>query len=238
MKILGFIPARSGSKGISNKNIHLLCGQPLIYYTIQAALYSNINRCLVSTDSKEIAEISRNLGADVPFLRPTKLASDTAIIEDALEHALTHLWEQENYRPDLIVLLHPTTPLRTSNDIDRGIALLNSKNVDSVVSVSEPKEHPADMLRWNEKEHTVDFLLDNITPGMQQRQSYPKYHFLNGCVYVFTYTSFQENKSRFGKQILIYDIPQIRSIDIDTMDDLLMAEALVNSKVVKEKIKK
>lgn len=118
MEILGFIPAQGGSKGIPKKNLHELNGKPLILYTIKAALESKINRLIVSTDSKEIAEISRRYGAEVPFLRPKELAKDTSTIEEALFDVISRLEKNEGYRPELIVLLHPTSPLRQTKHIN------------------------------------------------------------------------------------------------------------------------
>ena len=223
MNILGFIPAREGSRGIPGKNIHPLAGKPLIDYTIQAALLSRITKLIVSTDSEEIADISKHFGAEAPFLRPKELAGDDSTIEEALAHALNELRRGWSYTPDIVVLLHPTTPLRTEKHIDESIELLMKNEVDSVVSVSEPMEHPADMVFWDENGN-MRFLLESIiTPGKSQRQSYPQCYFLNGVVYTFTYKSFVKCNSRFGKRSAPYFMAQIDSIDIDSIDDLYIA---------------
>lgn len=225
MEILGFIPARSGSKGIPKKNIYLLNGKPLIAYTIEEALKSKVNRLIVSTDSSEIAEVSKRYGAEVPFLRPTGLAQDLSVIEDSIMDALERLKRSEEYQPDMIVLLHPTTPMRTAKHIDESITLLLEKQADAVVSVSEPMEHPGDMVYWD-SQGKMHFLLDTDF-GKGQRQQYPKYFFLNGVVYVFTRENLLQNKSRFGKKTIPYVMRKIDSIDIDSMDDLLIAEAIL-----------
>ena len=227
MNILGFIPARGGSRGIPDKNIHPLAGKPLISYTIEAALLSRVTKVIVSTDSEEIAVISKNFGAEVPFLRPKELAGDDSTIEEALTHALNELGESGSYTPDIIVLMHPTTPLRTEKHIDDSIELLLKKQADSIVSVSEPMEHPAEMVYWD-KDKKMHFLLEDlIVPGKTQRQAYPKCYFLNGVVYTFTYESFCVTGNRFGKRNLPYVMRQIDSIDIDSMDDLYIAESIL-----------
>jgi CMP-N-acetylneuraminic acid synthetase len=230
MDILGFIPARGGSKGIPRKNIYPMAGKPLIAYSIEQALQSKISRTIVSTDSPEIAEIAQEWGADVPFLRPKSLAMDDSNIEDALQYTLQLLKEKENYEPDIIVLLHPTTPLRTSKHIDESIQLLLEKRADSVVSVSVPMEHPAEMVYWDDAGR-MQFLMEAyIMPGRTQRQQYPKCYFLNGVIYTFTGRSFKKMKSRFGERSIPYVIRQIDSIDIDSMDDMRIAEAILNQK--------
>ena len=227
MDILGFIPARGGSRGIPRKNIHPLAGKPLIDYTIQAALLSRINKVIVSTDSEEIADISKNFGAEVPFLRPKELAGDDSSIEKALAHALNKLGKSGSYTPDIIVLLHPTSPLRTEKHIDDSIELLLKKQADSIISVSEPMEHPADMVYWD-KDQKMHFLLEDlIVPGKTQRQCYPQCYFVNGAVYTFTLKSFETTGSRFGSKIVPYFMRQMESVDIDTMDDLYIAEAIL-----------
>ena len=225
MKILGFIPARGGSKGIPEKNIYPLNGKPLIAYTIEEALKSKVNRLIVSTDSSEIADVSRKYGAEVPFLRPAELAQNTSAIEDAMLDALEKMNRSDGYSPDLIVLLHPTSPLRTAKHIDESIELLLEKEADSIVSVSEPMEHPCDMVYWDSPGE-IKFLV-NTDPGRDQRQAYADYCFLNGAVYVFTRETLRQFKSRFGPKTYPYMMKQIDSIDVDSMDDLLIAEALL-----------
>jgi CMP-N-acetylneuraminic acid synthetase len=224
MEILGFIPARGGSRGIPKKNLYHVNGHPLIYYSIKTALESRINRLIVSTDSQEIAEVGLQFGAEVPFLRPKELAQDHSTIEDALMDALNRLGK-EKYHPDIIVLLHPITPFRRTQHINASIDLLIKNSADTVVSVSDPMEHPGDMVYWD-KEGQMKYLLD-IDHTKMQRQHYPKYYFHNGVVYVFTAKSFMENKDRFGSKVIPYQMRQIDSIDIDSMDDSEIAEAIL-----------
>ena len=230
METLGFIPARGNSKGIPKKNIRLLNGEPLISYTIKEAKKSGINRLIVSTDSPEIAEISQTFGAEVPFLRPADLSQDGSVIEDALLDVLKKLNEIEGYEPDVIVLLHPTSPLRKATHIDECIRLFKDNMVDSVVSVSEPTEHPAEMVYW-EDDGEIRFVSDLFFQERKtQRQGFPPLFFVNGAVYVFKYKSLIRKKSRFGEQTLPYVMRQIDSIDIDSMDDFLIAEAILQAR--------
>ena len=232
MEILGFIPARGGSKGIPGKNKRLLNGEPLISYTIKEAKKSKINRLIVSTDSPEIAEISRALGAEVPFLRPAEFSQDNSDIEDALLDVLEKLNETAGYLSDIIVLLHPTSPLRTATHIDECICLLKDNKADSVVSVSDPTEHPAEMVYW-EANGKMRFVSDLFFKERKtQRQAYPPFFFNNGAVYVFKYQNFIKQKSRFGEKTLPYVMRQIDSIDINSTDDFLIAEALLQARKI------
>ena len=126
MRVLGIIPARGGSKGLPGKNIKLLNGIPLIAYTIKEALNSNLEEFIVSTDSEEIAEVARNYGGKVPFLRPAEIATDNASSLDVVLHALDFMKEHEGKEYDAIMLLQPTTPYRDREDINQAINLLMS----------------------------------------------------------------------------------------------------------------
>ncbi len=232
MNILGFIPARGGSKGIPKKNIYPVAGKPLIAHTIEQSLASRIDRTIVSADSEEIAAVSRQFGAEVPFLRPESLSSDKAVIEDAIKHCLDELLKRDKYQPDIIVLLHPTTPLRKSKHIDDSIDLLLAEKADTVVSVSEPMEHPGDMVYWPSADQ-MKFLID-LDHSKFQRQAYPECFFLNGLIYTFTRTAFEQTNSRYGKKVIPYRTRQIESVDIDSMDDLLIAEAIMQHQMVKK----
>ncbi len=231
MNILGFIPARGGSKGIPKKNIYPLAGKPLIAHTIEQSLGSRINRTIVSTDSEEIASVSRQYGAEVPFLRPETLSSDKAVIKDAMQHCLDELLRRDGYQPDIIVLLQPTTPLRKAKHIDDFIDLLSSENADTVVSVSDPMEHPGDMVYW-QSAGQMKFLIE-LDQAKLQREAYPECFFLNGLIYAFTLKSFKQNNSIYGKKVIPYRTRQIESIDIDSMDDLLIAEAIMQHQTAK-----
>jgi len=142
MKILGLIPARGGSKGIPLKNIQKLAGKPLINYTIESAKKSKIDKVIVSTDTKKIAQISTSAGAEVPFLRPKKISKDSSSTIKVIKHALKFLKLKQNYEPDIIVILQPTSPLRTAKMINNSINILKKSKCSSVISVSKIKSHP------------------------------------------------------------------------------------------------
>ncbi len=226
MRTLGFIPARAGSKGIPNKNLSVLAGRPLIQYTIEAALLSQLDQVVVSTDSNEIANFAKKCGAEVPELRPVALSQDLSRIEEALLHTLqTSL---KNNPPDVIVLLQPTSPLRTHKYINQALDLLMQKNVDCVVSVSEPIEHPADMVSFENTK--MEFLLkDHIQPGRTQRQAYPNYYYINGAIYAFKTESLLATGSRFGKSCAPLIMPSEVSLDIDSLAQIKLAEAFLQS---------
>lgn len=150
-KVLAIIPARKDSKRIPNKNIKLLCGRPLIFYTIEQAKKSKyIDRIIVSTDSAKIARISKKIGAEVPFLRPAKIAKDDTPDLLVFQHALNWLKSKENYKPDIVVHLRPTSPLRKFEQIDEAIKLLViNHRADSVRSTTEQKHSPYKMYSIN-----------------------------------------------------------------------------------------
>ena len=158
-EILAIIPARGGSKGIPKKNIRMVDGHPLISYSIQAALESKIiNRIICSTDSKNIGNIAQKYGAEVPFLRPLELAQDNTSDLETFYWLLTELKDRENYNPEIIVQLRPTSPIRLRGQIDEAIDLIiNNQVVDSVRSVTPAKATPYNM--WNIKDKTLYRLL-------------------------------------------------------------------------------
>ena len=196
-------------------------------HTIEAALDSCITRVVVSTDSVEIANVSKIFEAEVPFMRPNHLATDDAIIEDAIFDMLGRLNESEGYVPDIIVLLQPTSPLRTAENIDEAIKLLISQSAEAVVSVSEPMEHPACMARWDSDGFVHFALGDDLVPGHVQRQAFPEYFFINGAIYCFTIDSLEANRSRFSKKTIPYLMGRMDSVDVDSSDEFEIAEAIL-----------
>ena len=158
MKIVAIIPARAGSRSIKNKNLIQIKNKPLIYYSINSAKKSNlINRIIVSTDSKKIKEVAKSYGAEVPFLRPKKISGFLSRDIKYLKHCINWL-KKENYIPDLIVLLRPTTPFRETKIIDKAIKLVIKNKSDSLRSVSVAKETPYKM--WKKKENLCYPFLD------------------------------------------------------------------------------
>lgn len=224
-KILALIPARGGSKGIPNKNITDLAGKPLIAYSIDACKGSRfIDDIVVSTDSEKIATIARTLGADVPFMRPEELAMDTSKTLDAVLHAVSEL-KKQGREYDSIVLIQPTQPLRTSEDIDGAIETYYINNEQDVVSVCEVSEHP--LLMRTLKEGVLVPLLDKSSTC--RRQDMDKYYKVNGCVYVNSVNNLNENTS-FNDNLIPYVMDRSHSVDIDEPADLKYAEVVITGK--------
>jgi len=217
-KILGIIPARGGSKGIPHKNIVDLCGKPLISYTIEAGLKSNyIDYLMVSTDDNEIASLSKELGAQIPFLRPKELASDKAKTLDAILHATNNLYDMGMVFDDL-VLLQPTQPLRTAEDIDRAIEKYFENGCKDLASVSEADDNPI-LIRFIKNDELIPILNMSSTC---RRQDMPKYYRVNGCIYINNIRNLNENTS-FNDNIIPYIMKKEHSIDIDDYFDLEVA---------------
>lgn len=220
VRVLGVIPARGGSKGIKRKNVRDLAGKPLIAWTIEAALLSKyIDRVIVSTDDSEIAQVSAAYGAEVPFTRPSVLASDTASSVALLEHAIK---ECPGY--GFVVLLQPTSPLRKTSDIDACIELCAKGSTNSVVSVKEVDTHPAYIFR-----ETNSRRLEPLLPEMKglRRQDLPRLLALNGAVYVVATQWFLRAKSLVAEESQYHVMPRERSIDIDEEFDLVVARHLI-----------
>jgi CMP-N-acetylneuraminic acid synthetase len=219
LKILGIIPARGGSKGIPHKNIIDLCGRPLISYTIEAGLESKyMDYVMVSTDDEEIADVAKKCGAEVPFMRPAELATDTATTLDAILHALNTLKER-GMDFDLLVLLQPTQPLRTADDIDRSIELCVSEGCLPLVSVSEVDDHP--LLIRTISGNRLSKMLD--VSSTCRRQDMPAYYRVNGCIYINRIDEIDETTS-FNDNILPFVMERSHSVDIDELRDLAVAE--------------
>ena len=215
-KVLALIPARGGSKGIKGKNIIDVCGKPLIAYSIEAGLKSTyVDAVVVTTDSEEIAETAKKWGADIPFLRPAEYASDTAKSIDAVLHAVRALKEQGR-EYDILVLLQPTQPLRTAEDIDRALESFMEHKSQGLVSVCEVEEHPILMRTIG-----ADGCLENVLSckSTVRRQDMPTYYKVNGCIYINAVAELSEETS-FNDNPIPYVMVRERSMDIDSYEDL------------------
>lgn len=218
-KILVLIPARGGSKGIKNKNIVDLCGRPLIAYSIEAAKKSKyIDEIIVSTDSARIAEVAQEFGANVPFLRPDYLATDTATTLDVVIHAVEHMNKKEK-RFDTLVLLQPTAPLRDENDIDKAVEMFFQYNEKSLVSVSEVDDNPLLIRTIDETGRLIPLLNRSSTC---RRQDMPIFYRVNGCIYINNIEELNESTSLNDNQ-LAFIMSKEHSVDIDEMKDLCVA---------------
>ena len=229
--IVAVITARGGSKGIPQKNLRTVLGKPLIAYTIEAALNAKtVTRAIVSTDNETIAQVSEQYGAEIPFLRPQHLATDTATTIAVLQHAITYLGKQEGYSTDIVVCLQPTSPLRSAEDIDQSINLCLRTGADSVVSLCQAKHHPF----WMKKiaDGRVYPLLEEDEQHYTRRQDLPPVYQLNGALYVTRTKVLLEENRMLGEHTVPYIMSQERSIDIDTTADLQIAECILKKEVL------
>ncbi len=219
MEILCVIPARSGSKCIPNKNIVDVAGKPLIAYSIEAALESKyIDRVIVSTDSREYADISIRYGAEVPFLRPEKLADDHVHSVYPVINCLETLKDEEKYNPDIIVMLLPTSPLRMAKHIDESVEIYLEKKSGSVVSVTEATKPPQYIKRIN---NGLLQPYEEMAEGPNfQRQQLEKLYEGNGSIFITSITSLLEENTFHGQQVYPYIMDKRYSIDINDKFDL------------------
>lgn len=223
---LFIIPARGGSKGIPGKNIKSLAGKPLICHSIDHArlFVDDLDICL-TTDSEEIISIAENYGLNVPFIRPSELASDTAGTYEVLLHAI-EFYENIGKKYNKIVLLQPTSPLRTYDDI-KGCLDLYSNEIDMVVSVKEASTNPY----YNAFEIDDKGFL-HISKGngeYTRRQDAPKVWEYNGAVYVINIASLKKMPLGKFQRRIMYEMPANRSIDIDTNFDWMLAQSILDS---------
>lgn len=231
MRVLGVIPARGGSKGIPRKNLRLLGGKPLIAWTIEAARASaRLDRTVLSTDDDEIAHVGRDFGADVPFRRPAELATDTAGAIPNIQHALACVEELEGVDYDAVVMLQPTTPFRTSADIDGAVGLLDATGADAVISVVDVEAHHPARMKYLEDGRLVDppFCEDYEN---QPRQELRPMYIRNGAVYA-TRRGVLLGGSFKGGDCRAWVMPAERSVNIDAEADLRYADWLLGTGVV------
>jgi CMP-N,N'-diacetyllegionaminic acid synthase len=226
LHMLAVIPARGGSKSLPRKNVLPLAGVPLIVYTVRAALQSGqFADVVVSTDDAEIAAIAREAGASVPFMRPNELASDTASLWPVLRHAVTN-WEEKHRRADIVVLLQPTSPLRTEHDIKACIAQFQKTGSDLCCSASRGHDSPYfNMVEITPESRPYAKPCTTFMRQNQRRQDAPPVFSLNGAIYVLKRSLLDSMESQFyPERLMVYEMPFERSIDIDTQGDFALAE--------------
>lgn len=221
--MIAIIPARGGSKGLPGKNIKVLNGKPLIAYTIEAALQSEaVTRVIISTDDKEIEKVALAYGAECPFSRPDHLATDDAKAIDVLQYTIEQLEQIEKQAIDQFMVLQPTSPLRTSQDIDDAVAIFKTKNADSVISYCR-EHHP---IRWH-KYVTEEGKFENIFEDiLQNRQEEKPSYFPNGAIYIYKKETLFSGVY-YTENSYAYIMPRNRSVDIDDLDDFNYASYLL-----------
>ncbi len=228
MKIIGIIPARKGSKGIKNKNIKLLNNIPLIGHTIKSALNSKVfDKIIVTTDSRKIASISKSFGAEVPFLRPKKLATDSALAIPTIIHALkkTEIIFKEKY--DIVCMLQPTSPLRKINHYKKILRLFknNFQKFDSIISVKDVNNYSPYKMKIIKNNKLLDYKKWPVENP--PRQSLPKIYIVNGAFYITKRNILLQQNSFKGKKCMPFLMKENDSINIDNEYDFYLAEKII-----------
>jgi CMP-N,N'-diacetyllegionaminic acid synthase len=226
IKILAIIPCRSGSKGIKNKNIVNIFGKPLIYYTIFFARKCKfIDKVVVSTDSKKYQKISKKYGLEVNFLRPKKISKDDSLDISFFKHAINYLKKKENYKPNYVIHLRPTSPLRKIKDLKKMLSIfIKDKKADSIRSISYMKKNPYKCWEMNSKNVLKPIIKNNTTfkePYNAPRQSLSNFYYQNG-VYDILRTRILKKNLISGKKILGFFTKE--NVDIDNYNDLKNVE--------------
>ena len=230
LKVLAIIPARGGSKSVHRKNIRPLNGKPLIAYTIETAtkIKNRFYKIIVSTDDQEIAKISKKYGAEVPFIRPSELAEDKTPTYPVLQHAVKFVENQDSTTIDRVMLLQPTTPFRTTEDILTCFNLSLSSPTDSVISVVRVfSTHPI-LMKKIENNRLVHFSIEEKEGTPRQLYSPPAY-MRNGAIYVTKRDTLINNNSIWGGSITPYIMPEERSYNIDNETDFLTTEIMMKN---------
>ena len=224
-RVLGLIPARGGSKGIPRKNTIPLAGKPLLAWTIEDARKAkSLDRLVLSSDDAEIIAEAKRWGCDVPFVRPAELAQDTTPGIDPVLHAL-----QELPGFDYVVLLQPTSPLRTAEDIEATIGRCAAAGAPACVSVTANKEHPALTFKLGAGDALIPLLPESERKAT--RQDYPQVYRLSGAVYVARTEWLLQTRTFVTSETVAYVVPAERSVDVDDTMDLLLAETLLTRRL-------
>ncbi len=230
-RILALITARGGSKGIPRKNLASLAGKPLIAWTLEAAAgATTLDRTIVSTDDDEIANVCRDWGMEVPFLRPANLSQDDSPHVAVVLHALDWLASNDSYEPDYVMLLQPTSPLRTSRDIDEVVQLALRTDAPAVVSVTQAAQHPYLMRQLMDDGSMKAFVACDLE--YSRRQAMPAAYALNGAIYLCKRDVFLSARIFEPKGTIGYVMEPQRSLDVDTPFDLRLCETALRDRVM------
>lgn len=225
--MVAIIPARGGSKGIPGKNIKSLCGKPLIAYSIEAALQAEeIERIVVTTDSDEIAAVSRRYGAEIPFIRPSFLAEDTSSAVDVYLHAIDYLQTSEGINIEKFVVLLPTAPLRDAVEIDNAVRIFKQGEYKTLVSMVKA-EVP---ISWYFEMRAGGIVKNagfDSKNELNNRQANQQYYIPNGAIYILDYELLKKGRTYYTDSTFAYIMDKNKSIDIDTAEDFAYAEFMM-----------
>lgn len=233
-KFLAVIPARGGSKGVPRKNIHPVCGKPLIAYTIETALAVRrlFHRIVVSTEDEEIAAVALKYGAEVPFRRPMHLACDQTPTVPVVQHAVRWVEEEDRVTMDWVLLLQPTDPFRTVEDIETAIALARQGGCDSVISVVQVfQTHPILMKRI-ENDRLLPYCIEE-KEGTRRQDYQPPAYMRNGAIYLTRRDVLMDHNSAWGEVIRPYVMPEERSVGVDSTMDMKLVEILMHARTTR-----
>jgi N-acylneuraminate cytidylyltransferase len=223
-EFLTIIPARGGSKNIPGKNSRLLAGKPLVAWSIEHALAApEVGRVIVSTDNEEIAVIARQFGAEVPFMRPTQFSTDEAATDPVLLHAITYLADTEDYHPDAVILLQPTSPNRSEGALSRAITQYIQEKADCLLSTFEI--HP---FLWRNPNNPIPSYDVLRRPRRQDILAEERIYEENGSIYITNTALLKTHESRLFKgQVSMFLMGNKESYDIDSLDDFKILEAIM-----------
>jgi CMP-N,N'-diacetyllegionaminic acid synthase len=224
--ILIVVPARAGSKGVSDKNMFPIKGIPLIGYTFKLLNELEFDYC-ISTDDQKIIDYAKDFSLDIYFKRPDNLARDSSIMLDVLVHSIKEMeaLKQKDYK--YVILLQPTAPLRTTNDIKTCIKLMENSQPDSVISVNKVDSHHPILMKKINNGYLEPYFIEEIE-GTRRQDYKPDAFMRNGAIYLTTRQNIIKNNSIWGKKIIPYVMKQNESISIDNMLDLFTLEAYLN----------
>ena len=228
--MLAIIPARGGSKGVPGKNIKEIEGKPLIAYTIEAALKSEaIDRVIVTTDSREIAEVAKKYGAEVPFLRPAYLAEDTSRAQDVYIHASEFMRDNEGMDVSKFMVLLPTVPFRTEHHIDEAVNLFNESGAETLISVTKVETPPSWMVNKDHRGFITNCGFD-ADSASGNRQGNLEHYVPNGAIYILDYDLLKSKSTYYCDKTIGYEMSRNDSIDIDTMEDFEYAVYMMSKR--------
>ncbi len=224
--VLAIIPARGGSKGIPRKNLIELNGKPLLAYTIEAAKGAkSISKVMLSSDDEDIISLSKSIGLYSSYRRPAKLATDESEVIESVIDLLQWIELHDSFIPETIVLLQPTSPLRTAEDIDLAVGFYLSNGLQSLTSVHKMREHPYDCIRGIGQEWSY---LTEYTRSSNRRQDYKEsFYYINGSIYIASLDFIKENRSFVNSSTFMYEIDAEQGLEIDELPDLYWAEFLL-----------